>query len=115
MLVRGNENSYIRRLWFWNQIPDRQRLMLLDMEDKSSWVLSGSMDSWSNPFLSLFDLAVFVRLPTEIRMRRIRARESARHGARILPASKGRLSGDYSNTSACLSAQDRDHLRRSSL
>lgn len=66
-------------------IPERQHLMLSDMKAHESWVLSGSMDSWSEPFVPLFDLAVFIRLPTEIRMKRIRTREDLRHGDRILP------------------------------
>lgn len=68
-----------------NSVLDRQRMMLLDMEGQSNWVLSGSMDSWSEPFVPLFDLAVFLRLPREVRMNRIRARENLRFGARILP------------------------------
>lgn len=68
-----------------NSIPDRQRLLLSDLKCHGSWVLSGSMDSWSDPFVPLFDLAVFIRLPREIRMERIRARESKRFGDRIQP------------------------------
>ncbi|MDZ4081610.1 MAG: hypothetical protein U1E10_01620 [Bdellovibrionales bacterium] len=68
-----------------NSISERQRLMLSDMKEHDSWVLSGSMDSWSEPFVPLFDLAVFMRISTEVRMARIKLREAMRHGDRILP------------------------------
>jgi adenylate kinase family enzyme len=68
-----------------NQIAERQRLMLSDMKELNDWVLSGSMDSWSDPFVPLFDLVIFLYVPAEARIERIKQRESERHGSRILP------------------------------
>ncbi len=68
-----------------NQIPERQRLMLSDMKELNDWVLSGSMDSWSDPFVPLFDLVIFLYVPAEARIQRIKQRETERHGSRILP------------------------------
>lgn len=69
-----------------NQIPERQRLMLSDMKELNDWVLSGSMDSWSDPFVPLFDLVIFLYVPAEARIERIKQRETERHGSRILPS-----------------------------
>lgn len=67
-----------------NSIPERQRLLLSDLNKSESWVLSGSLDSWSEPFMPLFTLAVFLYVPTETRIERIIRREESRHGSRIL-------------------------------
>src|ERR1700733_1405548 len=44
-------------------------------------VLSGSIGDWGAPLIPLFDLVVFLRTPTEIRLARLRAREAKRFGA----------------------------------
>lgn len=68
-----------------NPIPERHRLLLADMDGLKSWVLSGAMESWSEPFLPFFDLVVFLYVPAEIRIKRLKRREQERHGNRILP------------------------------
>ena len=59
-------------------IADRHRLMREMFLDRADWVLSGSLDGWGDPVVRLFDLVVFLRVPTEVRLARLRARE-ARH------------------------------------
>ncbi|MBX3034901.1 MAG: AAA family ATPase [Bdellovibrionaceae bacterium] len=68
-----------------NPIPERHRLLLEDMGGLEGLVLSGSMHSWSDPFLPLFDLVVFLYVPAEVRIERLRRRERERYGSRILP------------------------------
>jgi len=68
-----------------NTIPERQSLMLSDMGDLDGWVLSGALDSWSDPFVPLFDLVVFLYAPSDVRIERLKKREIERHGSRILP------------------------------
>lgn len=46
--------------------------------DRPQWVLSGSLDDWGGPVTALFDLVVFLYVPTTIRMRRLREREARR-------------------------------------
>jgi adenylate kinase family enzyme len=62
-------------------IADRLRLMREIFLDRSGWVLSGSLDDWGGAVVPLFDLVVFVRVPTEVRLQRLRDRE-ARHFGR---------------------------------
>jgi adenylate kinase family enzyme len=62
-------------------IAERLRLMRELFLDRAEWVLSGSLDGWGDPFIPLFDLVVFVVVPTEVRLQRLREREARRFGA----------------------------------
>jgi hypothetical protein len=46
-------------------------------------VVSCDISGWSDEFLTMFDLAVFLTVPTMIRMKRIENREHARWGDRV--------------------------------
>jgi hypothetical protein len=48
---------------------------------RADWVLSGSLEGWGAPIASFFDLVVFLVVPTEIRLRRLRDREARHFGA----------------------------------
>ncbi len=43
-------------------------------------MLSGSLCGWGDPLIPEFDLVVFLAVPTEVRLARLRAREAARYG-----------------------------------
>jgi adenylate kinase family enzyme len=62
-------------------VADRVHLMRAVFLDRPDWVLSGSLDDWGGSVVPLFDLLVFVEVPTEIRLLRLRERE-ARHFGR---------------------------------
>src|SRR5436305_14714535 len=62
-------------------IPDRLRLMRDMFLDRADWVLSGALESSGDPVLPLLDLVVFLRVPTDIRLARLRAREARHFGA----------------------------------
>ena len=57
---------------------DRLRLMREMFLPRSDWVLSGSAESWADSLIAYFDLVVFLRVPTDVRLERLRERE-ARH------------------------------------
>ena len=59
---------------------ERQDLLKRDLKQNSAWVLCGSLCGWGDFAIPLFDLAVFLWLPVEIRMQRLRQREPARYG-----------------------------------
>ena len=61
-------------------VRDRLRLMKMFL-DQPDWVLSGSFDSWGDPITPLFDLVVFLYTGTNVRLKRLRARETERFGA----------------------------------
>jgi adenylate kinase family enzyme len=81
--------------WFTNDAlpyrrrrnPDhRRQLMGEDLSKHESWVLSGAMCGWGDVFIPLFDRVIYLWLPVETRLTRIRERETLRYGAaRIEP------------------------------
>lgn len=57
------------------------------LAESPSWVLSGSLCGWGDPLISNFELVVFLFVPTEVRLARLRAREVQRYGSEaIAPA-----------------------------
>lgn len=66
-------------------IPERLALMARDLDECSGAVLSGSLAGWGDPLISRFTLAVRLNTPTPVRMERLKQREYARYGRRILP------------------------------
>ncbi len=62
------------------EVADRLRLMREVFLDRADWVLSGSLDGWGDSIIPLFDLVVFLYAPTDVRLQRLRARESTRFG-----------------------------------
>lgn len=72
--------------------PRAARLELLEdaLAQSSAWVLSGSLCGWGDPLIARFELIVFLAVPTEIRMLRLRARELTRYGRDAI-APGGRL------------------------
>ena len=50
------------------------------IEDHPKCVISGSLCGWGDVFIPHFDLVVFVDTPTDIRIRRLEAREYGRFG-----------------------------------
>jgi thymidylate kinase len=58
-------------------------MLLSDMKKHGSFVVSGEISGWGDEFLTMFDLAVFLTAPKEIRMKRIENREYARWGNRV--------------------------------
>jgi adenylate kinase family enzyme len=59
-------------------IVHRIRLMQEMFVPRDAWVLSGGIDCWASQITPMVELVVFLRVPTEIRMRRLRDRETRR-------------------------------------
>ena len=64
---------------------DRQARLLRTLPVNGHWVFSGAATKWAAPLEPCYDLVVFLRLDHAVRMARLRQREAARFGARILP------------------------------
>lgn len=71
----------------------RNESLLRALQQNDGWVLAGSISNWNLELESLFSLAIFVRLPTEVRMGRLEEREAQRYSSRVLPG------GDLYDTS----------------
>jgi adenylate kinase family enzyme len=64
---------------------ERQAMLGAALARTPGWVLSGSLCGWGDQFIPLFHLVVFLWVPPEIRLPRLRAREVERYGAAIEP------------------------------
>jgi adenylate kinase family enzyme len=63
---------------------ERQITLTAALDPHRRWVLSGSLCGWGDIFVPRFDLVIFLWVPTEIRLGRLRAREQHRYGAGAL-------------------------------
>jgi len=64
---------------------ERAQLLMDALTAQDAWVVSGSLCGWGDVAISLFELVVFLSIPSEVRMARLHRREQARFGERILP------------------------------
>jgi adenylate kinase family enzyme len=72
------------------EVSARQRMLAAALDAHPRWVLSGSLCGWGDQFIPRFELAVFLRIPHEIRMVRIMARDRQRYGDSIAEGGKMR-------------------------
>jgi adenylate kinase family enzyme len=63
----------------------RQALLGHALARRRGWVLSGSLCGWGDVFIPQFELVVFLWVPADVRIARLRARERARYGSAIEP------------------------------
>lgn len=65
--------------------PPEERLALLReafaRETLTGWILAGSVNTWADQLIPFFDVVIFVSTPTELRLQRLRTRETERFGA----------------------------------
>ena len=59
----------------------RQEMLGTELGRRRAWVLSGSLCGWGDMFIPLFELVVFLWVPPDIRLGRLRERERERYGA----------------------------------
>jgi len=71
---------------FTVQRPRGERLELLknDLSNTKTWILSGSLTGWGDELIPFFDLVIFVYVPQDIRLGRLKRREYERYGDDIL-------------------------------
>ena len=67
------------------EIPERLKLLEDALRGSDRWVLSGSLTGWGDALIPHFDLVVFLYAPTEVRLKRLRARERERFGDALDP------------------------------
>jgi len=58
-------------------------LVKSDLSSFESWILSGSITGWGDELIPYFDLVVFVTVPQDIRLKRLKKREYDRYGRDI--------------------------------
>lgn len=62
---------------------ERIKLLTEAIEKHDAWILSGSLCGWGDVFIPQFDLAVYLYIPKELRMKRLIKRERERYGKDI--------------------------------
>jgi adenylate kinase family enzyme/ribosomal protein S18 acetylase RimI-like enzyme len=67
-----------------SDVAKRVELLRSDLFASREWVLSGSLCEWGDFAIPLFTLAVFLWIPAELRMKRLRGREISRYGEEAL-------------------------------
>ncbi len=68
------------------RLPQERRALIRQwLDGATGWVIAGSLVSWGTELIRTAQLTVFVDTPTPLRLERLRAREAARFGSRILP------------------------------
>jgi adenylate kinase family enzyme len=85
-------------------VAERQALLGGALARHTSWVLSGSLCGWGDVFIPQFDRVVFLWIPADLRIVRLRERERARYGRAIAPG--GSLRAMYEAFMAWAAAYD---------
>ena len=62
------------------EVSERVELLKADFQKHPSWVLSGSLCGWGDFAIPVFTLVVFLWIPHELRMTRLKEREIERYG-----------------------------------
>ncbi len=77
--------------YFWitkfteqRQVPERINMLKKDLSQNENWILSGAVCGWGDTFKDCFDLVIFLWIPSDIRLERLRQREFQRYGKEIL-------------------------------
>lgn len=78
--------------YFWERkytkptnLSERLSRIRSDLEHQEPWILSGAVCGWGDALRSYFDLVIFLWIPRELRLERLKAREFARYGTNSLP------------------------------
>jgi len=74
---------------------ERQELLFNSIDETDSWVISGSFCGWGDVFIPYFDLAIYLWVPTTLRIKRLEKREWNEFGQDILPG--GIMHQNYKN------------------
>ncbi|MNB76872.1 hypothetical protein D3C75_235450 [compost metagenome] len=78
--------------YFWEHkytkqrdITERLSSIKYDLDQPEPWILSGAVCGWGDGLRPYFDLVIFLWIPPELRLERLRAREYERYGTESLP------------------------------
>ena len=66
-------------------IPERIVLLKKDFYVNSQWILTGSLYEWGDELKDYFDLVIYLWIPEDIRLKRLKQREFERYGEEIYP------------------------------
>jgi adenylate kinase family enzyme len=67
---------------------ERIKLLSEAMQSCDKWILSGSLCGWGDVLIPLFDLVIYLWIPQDVRMERLKEREFQRYGNEIKAGGK---------------------------
>lgn len=77
--------------YFWTtkfteqrSVTERREMLEKDLALYENWILSGAVCGWGDKFKNHFDLVIFLWIPQDIRIERLKQREFQRYGNEIL-------------------------------
>lgn len=77
--------------YFWTtkfikqrEVSERRSMLEKDLSLYENYILSGAVCGWGDNFKSYFDLVIFLWIPQDIRLERLKKREFQRYGNEIL-------------------------------
>lgn len=62
---------------------ERKALLNPKLKGHNNWILSGSLCGWGDVFIPYFDLVIYIWIPKEIRLDRLKKRQKQRYGELI--------------------------------
>lgn len=71
-----------------SSLKKRNDNLKVDFKKFENVVVSGSMVSWGKEWENSFDLAIFIRLNNDLRMKRLKTRETERYGKKLITDKK---------------------------
>ncbi|GGD77932.1 AAA family ATPase [Paenibacillus nasutitermitis] len=83
--VDGDDYFWIEKFNQMRQPQERVKLLQADLAPYKQWILSGAVCGWGDELKPLFDFVIFLYVPQDIRLQRLREREYARYGEEIMP------------------------------
>jgi adenylate kinase family enzyme len=75
-------------------VDERRRMLTEELDAHPRWVLAGSLCGWGDVFVPRFQLVIFIFVPPDLRMARLKQRELERYGADAI-APGGRMHETY--------------------
>ncbi|MDF2927436.1 MAG: hypothetical protein K0R57_6350 [Paenibacillaceae bacterium] len=81
----GDDYFWLKKFTVQRERPLRLQLLTHDLNQHEQWMLTGAVCGWGDELKSLFDLVIFLGVPTEVRLDRIKQREFGRYGEKVLP------------------------------
>jgi adenylate kinase family enzyme len=70
------------------ELEKRNINLKADFNGFKNVIVSGSMVSWEKEWETSFDLAIFIRLENDLRMKRLKTRETERYGEKLITDKK---------------------------
>lgn len=81
----GDDYFWLEKFTLQRERHSRIRLLLNDLKPYDQWILTGAVCGWGDELKPSFDLVIFLSVPNDVRLQRLRKREFERYGERVLP------------------------------